>query len=119
LKFVRTGDGVRVEASDTLANKGQPTTEPAVRKRAPFFLKMNIKQPNGMMIEVYVSPDELPPALVDYIQAEKNKYVEEIMKTIPAPATMPAATPAAPSTVAPIITPPVKSTEPAFEGGNG
>jgi hypothetical protein len=97
LRFVRTGDGIRVEASEALKRKAEASTsQPAARRRTPFFLLVNIPGPDGHDLQLFLNADELPADVVEAIQAQKNLYVEKLRATLPkAPATQPATAPAA------------------------
>lgn len=77
LKFTTTADGIRVEASDKLTGGSSQATQPA-RKRASFLVRMMVAGPNGAPIEVLIRSDDLPPDLADYIQGEKDKYVDKL-----------------------------------------
>lgn len=92
LKFTPTAEGVRVDASDTLAARGAPTSQP--KKRPPFFVKMAMPSVNGTAIEVYWTPEELPDDVVDAIQAQKPEFMKQLRESLKknAPASMPAGT---------------------------
>lgn len=101
LLFIHTNDGIRVAASEDLKRKADAATSQPARNRRPFFVRMTMPLPNnGPSVEVFISPDELPPDVVDYIQAEKSKLIEKIRLTMPPktttapsePATQPAKT---------------------------
>lgn len=90
LKFVSGAEGVTVEASDALKN----LQAPAQPKRPPFFLKMVVPLPNGETAEAYMSADELPPDVVEAIQAQKARMIEKLRAqyNLKPPTTVPAET---------------------------
>lgn len=96
LRFVKTNEGVRVQASEALVRKAYAATQPGAqpRRRAPFFVKMNLPGPAGLNVEVFVSPDDLPPEIVDAIEAQKTQLIEKIRDSLPKkpPTTQPEAT---------------------------
>jgi hypothetical protein len=91
-----------------------------VRRRTPFFLRTTIPGPGGTTIEVYISADELPPEVVDAIQEQKIRLIDQIKASLPK--TRPAAT-TAPAAPAPTPTPakpdPARPATPADTGGVG
>jgi len=90
LKFTPIADGIRVDASDTLAARNAPTSQP--KKRPPFFVKMAMPSVNGTAIEVYWTPEELPDDVLDAIQAQKPEVMKQLRESIKknTPASMPA-----------------------------
>lgn len=112
LKFLRTNEGVLVEASEGLARR-TTASGPAVRRRTPFFLRTTIPGPGGTTIEVYISADELPPDVVDAIQEQKIRLIEQIKES------MPKTRPAATTAPAPAAPEPAKPATPADTGGVG
>jgi hypothetical protein len=96
LKFVPTAEGVTVEASDALKNL-HAASQPA---RPRIFVKMPMTTPGGTAIEVYLGPDELPADVMEAIEAQKAKLVDQLRAQYPTkpqatsgPATRPSAEP--------------------------
>lgn len=111
LLFLPTNEGVLVKASEKLLRDHTSTSGPAaVRRRTPFFVRMTVPALAGTNMEVYISPDELPPDVVDAIQAEKVKLIERIRASMPATKPTSTTAPAKPATPA---------TKPVDEGGVG
>lgn len=75
LEFVRTDEGLRVQASEELKNRAV-TTRP--RRRSAFFVKMSMPGPKGVEIEVFLRSDELPEAFVEAVKARKAELIEKI-----------------------------------------
>ncbi|MFB3891010.1 MAG: STN domain-containing protein [Phycisphaerae bacterium] len=116
LVFTATSEGVNVAASSSGGSERTATTGPAARPRFPFMLRTTMPGPGGTTIEVYISPSELPPDVVDYIQAQKEKLIEQIRASMPATAPAPRPSPAAKPSPAPTTKP---APEPEIEGGGG
>ncbi len=77
LEFVRTPDGLRVEASEQLKSETQakPTRG---RQRARFFVRMTIPGPEGSQIEVFLRPEELPQDVLERIEKEKERFIRRL-----------------------------------------
>jgi hypothetical protein len=81
LKFAPTAEGVTVEASDALRNL-QAASQPA---RPRIFVKLPLTTPDGKSIgEIYLGPEELPPDIMDAVQAQKAKFIEQLRLQYPA-----------------------------------
>ena len=95
LKFTPSAEGIRVEASDVL--RGTPGAAGGSVRKIPFFVKMTVPGPGGQPLEVYCRPEELPSGMSEYIQAQKDQYLDKLkadwLKAHPA--TQPASAPAA------------------------
>lgn len=84
LRFIRASDGIKVEASEALKRKAEvSSTQPAPRRSRPFFVVMSLPAADGNNVQIFFSPDELPPDVVDAIQAQKDQYVEKLRATLP------------------------------------
>ena len=70
LVFVRTGEGLRVEAGHGAQTTTAPTEQ---RQRAPYFVRMSFPGPDGASIEVFLRPEELPPDIQARIEQEKDR----------------------------------------------
>jgi hypothetical protein len=79
LKFTRTSEGIRVEASEALTKRAE--SQPA-RKRPPFFVKMTLPSAGGVGMEVYWTPDELPDDLIDAIQDQKGEFMKQLRESL-------------------------------------
>jgi hypothetical protein len=47
---------------------------------------MTIPGPDGSNIEVFLRPEELPPEVIERIEAEKQKFIERLSQPTSAPA---------------------------------
>jgi hypothetical protein len=77
LQFTPTNEGIRVEATQ----EATPTTGPATRQRARFFVRLTIPGPDGTNIEVFMRPEELPPDVLKIVETEKEKMIENLRAT--------------------------------------
>ena len=82
LEFVFTSDGVTVQASEALKSQAQGAG-PA-RQRSPFFVRLTLPGPNGMNIEVFMRPEELPEDVVAMIEQAKEDFLAQIRGEGPA-----------------------------------
>jgi len=79
LVFLRTEEGIHVEASPALQAAlpagGQD------RRRPPFFLRLTVPV-NGVDVEVFLRGDDLPEDLIEAIEARKAALVEQLRKQL-------------------------------------
>lgn len=76
LQFVRTAEGIRVEASDALKAEADPARRRAGRSR--FFVKLSLPGPRNTHIEVFMRPEELPPDIIKMIEKAKEKFISRL-----------------------------------------
>ena len=83
LTFERTPQGILVQPSASAVGQGQATasvggaTTPATQPGRRFFVRMNVPV-NGTIVEVYLRAEELPPDVVEKIEAAKAQLIEQI-----------------------------------------
>ena len=87
LEFIKTDEGIRVEASDVL--KGSAPPGDAQRKGPRFMVRMLLPMADGTKVEVYMRPEDLPDGMVEQINKEKDKLIRD-MGFEPKPLTQPA-----------------------------
>jgi hypothetical protein len=75
LEFAVTADGVEVRPSQGLS--ASATTQPA-RQRSPYFVQMSLPGPNGVTIEVFMRPEELPEDVVQKIELAKEAFIAKL-----------------------------------------
>ena len=76
LQFVPTDEGLRVEASEELKLRSQPTTRP--RRKTPFFVRLTVPGPGGAKIDVFFRADELPDDVVKSFEDRRAELIEAL-----------------------------------------
>jgi len=87
LVFTTTSEGVNVAGA--AGGERTPATGPAAKPKFPFMLRTTMPGPGGSTIEIYISPSELPPDVAEYIEAQKQKFIEQIRASMPTTAPAP------------------------------
>jgi len=75
LEFIHTGDGLVVQASETL--KSQALARPAGR-RPRFLVRLTLPGPGGTNMDVFLRPAELPDDVVRMIDKAKEDYIARL-----------------------------------------
>ena len=89
LIFVRTPEGLRVEASERL-RKPDPGAE-TQRQRSSFFIKKPVTLPDGSTIDIILRAEDLPEGIQEAINAEREKLFKLLIEKY-GPTTRPATT---------------------------
>lgn len=77
LLFVPTSDGMRIDASKNLTEQ-LASYRGRARKRARFFVLMNIPGPGGTQIQIFMRPEELPEDVLKSIEKSKQQFIETL-----------------------------------------
>jgi len=77
LEFVVTAQGVEARPSEGLL-AASAAAQPQERKRTPFFVQMSLPGPNGVTIEVFMRPEELPEDVVQMIEEAKEDFIAQL-----------------------------------------
>ncbi len=74
LKFARTSEGIRVEASEQMKQEDDGDR----RQRPPFFVRMSMPLEDGTSVDVFMRPDDMPEEVVEYIKARKASMIRRL-----------------------------------------
>jgi hypothetical protein len=75
LEFAVTAEGVEVRPSAVLT--ASATTQPA-RQRSPYFVQLSLPGPDGVTIQVFMRPEELPEDVVRKIDEARDAFIAKL-----------------------------------------
>ena len=73
LEFIKTAEGLLVQASEHLKAKGDQSQQRPQRPR--FFVRFTVAGPDGANLDVFMRPDEFPPDVVEMIEKAKEDLI--------------------------------------------